>query len=374
MNAGTDDLPLWAEIDLGRISRNVSRLKGFLQPGTRLLVVVKAGGYGHGDVQAARAAQDGGADWLGVARVGEGEALRQAGIDSPILLLAEPPPAAVDQAISLELTPTVYSRAIVELFSRSMRGRGGDLAVHIKVDTGMHRYGVAPQAAVRFWDEVGSLPQLEIAGIWSHFAVAEDVLNSFTKQQYSTFLDVLEALGPRTAGAIRHLANSAGAITFPEAHFDMVRSGILAYGIHPAPDLSGMVELEPAMSFKSRVGLVKRLHAGEALSYGQRYTLSSESYVATVPCGYADGLRRALSNNAEVLIRGKRYPICGNITMDHFLVDTGDDEVEPGDEVVLMGAQGDDFIGAHEIAERLNTIPYEVVCGISARVPRIYTS
>lgn len=368
-----EDLPLWAEVDLGRISRNVQRLKKSLEPGTLLLVVVKAGGYGHGDVQSARAAIEGGADWLGVARVSEGEALRRAGIGQPILLLAEPPSAAVREAISLELTPTVYSRRIAQMFSDSMAGRRGKLPVHLKVDTGMHRYGIHPNQVVEFWDVLDALPGLEVQGVWSHFAVAEDVLNSYTKHQYQIFLDVLEALGPRVSGSLRHLANSAGAITFPDAHLDMVRSGIMAYGIHPSPDLRGLIDLEPAMSFKSRVGLVKKLPAGEAVSYGQRYTLPAEGFVATIPCGYADGLRRALSNNGEVLIRGKRYPICGAITMDHFLVDTGPDEVEPGEEVVIMGAQGGDCISAHEIAGRLDTIPYEIVCGISARVPRIFT-
>lgn len=374
MDRVTEGLPLWAEVDLDRIRRNVGRLKGRLQPGTRLLIVVKAGGYGHGDVQVAKAAIQGGADWLGVARVSEGEALREGGIDRPVLLLAEPPPAAVDRAISLALTPTVYSLRIAEALSGAMRGRQSDLEVHIKVDTGMHRYGANPETLVEFWDSVASLPSITIAGLWSHFAVAEDVLNSFTKQQFEIFQGVLEALGDRTSGVIRHLANSAGAITFPEAHFDMVRSGIMAYGIHPSEDLRGLLELEQAMSLKSRVGLVKKLPAGEAISYGQRYRLPMEGFVATVPCGYADGLRRALSNNGEVLIRGKRFPICGAVTMDHFLVDTGSEEVQPGDEVVIMGAQGGERIDAHEIARRLGTIPYEIVCGISGRVPRIYSS
>lgn len=373
--ASSDELPLWAEVDLGRISRNVARLKDGLQPGTRLLVVVKAGGYGHGDVPAAQAAVRGGADWLGVARVREGDALRKAGISQPILLLAEPPPAAVEDAISLELTPTVYSEHTAQMFSRkAAAGGAGKLAVHLKVDTGMHRYGAAPEKVVAFWDYVTSLPGLEVTGIWSHFAVAEDVLNSFTKHQYEIFADVLEALGSRVDGVTRHLANSAGAITFPDAHLDMVRCGIVAYGIHPSEELGSLIELEPAMSFKSRIGMVKRLPAGEPISYGQRYAMPSAGFVATVPCGYADGLRRAMSNNGDVLVRGKRYPICGTITMDHFLIDLGEDQAEPGDEVVILGAQGDDYIGAHEIARRLSTIPYEVVCGISARVPRIYIS
>jgi len=367
-----DDLALWVAVDPGRIRRNVARLKSLLSPGRMLLAVVKANGYGHGDVACARAAVEGGADWLGVARVEEGASLREAGVEKPILLLAEPPPGLVARAIELELVPTLYTRGTAERFAETARSAGRTVAVHVKVDTGMHRYGVLMDDAVALIDEITKMKSLQLQGIWSHFAVAEDVLNPYTKQQYERFVDVLEALGTRAEGLIRHLANSAGLMTFPDSHFDMVRAGISIYGIYPSPDLSDRVLLEPALSFKARVGLVKRLKAGEPISYGQRYTTKTETNVVTVPIGYADGLRRGLTNRGEVLIGGRRYRISGTVTMDHFLVDVSDDKVEIGDEVVLIGGQGGEEITAQEIADLLETIPYEVVCSISARVRRLY--
>ncbi|MGH2706598.1 MAG: alanine racemase [Actinomycetota bacterium] len=368
----TAELPVWVEVDLGSVRRNVERVRSMLSPGTRLLAVVKANAYGHGDVPVARAAVAGGADWLGVARPNEGAALRAAGIDVPILLLAEPTPRAVHQVPELGLVPTVYTIRTARALSDSAITSGRRLAVHVKVDTGMHRYGVPLPEVAGFFDQVTKLPGLEVQGIWSHFACAEDVLNPYTKEQHERFLDVLDELGPRANGLMRHLANSAGAITFPEAHLDMVRCGIVVYGIHPSPALRDRIDLEPALSFKSRVGYARRLPAGEALSYGQRFQLPRTATVATIPCGYADGLPRALTNTGEVLIRGRRFRISGAVTMDHFLVDAGDREIEEGDEVVILGRQGGEEILADEIAQRLGTIPYEVVCAISARVPRVY--
>ena len=367
----TGALALWAEVDLDCIRRNVSRIKGLIRPGTLLLAVVKANAYGHGEVEAAGAAIDGGADWLGVARVEEGAALRRAGIDRPILLLAEPPVNALPAAARYNLTPTIYTEAAARAWAEQA-GPSRRLRCHLKVDTGMHRYGVPCDEAERFIDLVRSLDGLELEGIWTHFAVAEDVSNSFTSQQHKLFGELLDGLGRKTDGLIRHMSNSAGSLTFPEAHLDLVRTGIATYGIYPSPALAGTLELEPAMSLKSRVGMVKRLAAGESISYGQRYTLERDGLVATIPCGYADGLRRALTNTGEVLIRGRRYRISGTITMDHFLVDVGDDEVQIGDEVVILGRQGDEEVTAQEMADKLGTIPYEVVCGISARVRRIY--
>jgi alanine racemase len=373
---GVEDLALWAEVDVGRIRANVARLRGLLQPGTRLLAVVKADGYGHGAVMTARAALAGGADWLGVARVAEGAALRAAGITAPVLMLAEPPAGAVARAVELELVPTLYTPESVRRFARAAREAGTVVPVHVKVDTGMHRYGVDPTDVAAFLAAVAREEGLRLEGLWSHFAVAEDVLNPYTKQQFERFNDVLAqaalTLGPDAGGLIRHLSNSAGILTFPEAHFDMVRAGIAVYGIYPSPELAERVPLEAAMSFRSRVGMTKLLKAGESVSYGQRFVMPRDGLLATVPCGYADGLRRALTNCGDVLIRGRRYRISGTVTMDHFMVDAGDAVVEPGDEVVLLGRQGSEEITAQEVADRLSTIPYEVVCGIGARVPRVY--
>lgn len=366
------DLPLWAEVDVGCIRRNVARLRAMVAPGKLLLAVVKADGYGHGAVPAARAALAGGADWLAVARVHEGAALREAGITAPILLLAEPPAAGIPQVVALGLVPTLYTEHSAKLLAAAALQAGCVVPVHVKVDTGMHRYGLLPEAVPGFLAMLAGEPGLRAEGIWSHFAVAEDVLNPYTRQQFERFLAVLEDLGPAADGLIRHLANSAGLMTFPEAHFDMVRTGIATYGIHPSPALASRVQLEPAMSLKSRVGLTKRLAAGESVSYGQRFVLARAGVVATVPAGYADGVRRALSNTGEVLIRGRRWRVAGTVTMDHFMVDIGDGDVAVGDEVVLLGRQGSEQITAADIAATLGTIPYEVVCGISARVPRVY--
>jgi alanine racemase len=362
---------IWAEVDLGCIRRNTRRIKSMLAPGTLLLAVVKANAYGHGEVEAARAVLQGGADWLGVARVEEGVALRGSGIESPVLLLAEPPIGALKLAVASGLTPTIYTEGTARALASLAAARGLRVRAHMKVDTGMHRYGVPCEHAVGFLGLLNSLQDIEVTGVWTHFAVAEEVTNPYTTMQRKRFLELLNELVPGD-GVIRHMCNSAGAITMPSAHLDMVRAGIALWGIHPSPELAHLVHLEPAMSLKSRVGMIKRLAAGEAISYGQKYRMARDGWVATIPCGYADGLRRALGNVGEVLIGGKRYRISGTITMDHFLVDVGDDELEVGEEVVILGAQGQDRITAQEMADCLGTIPYEVVCGISARVPRLY--
>jgi alanine racemase len=365
-------LPLWIEVDLGCIRRNVGRLAAMLAPGTQLLAVVKANAYGHGDVPCARAALDGGADWLAVARVGEGAALRAGGIEAPILLLAEPPPADARRALALGLVPTVYTTQAVAAFAEAATAMGRGAVVHVKVDTGMHRYGLPPGQLAEMVGAIEASGSLRVGGVWSHFAVAEDVLNPFTRRQFDRFVAALETLGERAGGLVRHMANSAAIMTFPEGHLDLVRTGIATYGIHPSPELASRVELEPAMALKARIGLVKRLAAGEAVSYGQRYVLEREATVVTIPCGYADGLRRSLTNAGPVLIGGRRHRIAGTVTMDHFLVDVGEQNVAAGDEVVLIGRQGPESISAQEVADLQGTIPYEVVCGMSALIPRIY--
>lgn len=358
--------PVWVEINTGAIRHNVGVLKDVVDDRTEVLGVVKANGYGHGDIQAAKTITDSGAEWLGVARVSEGRALREAGIDVPILLLSEPPLASAAQAAELGLTPTVYTPEGIDAFADAAK----QLDVHLKVDTGMHRYGAAVESVDELVARIDSSPTLNLSGLWTHLAVAEETADPFTKQQFERFMDVVEMLGDRASGLIKHVCNSAAALTFPPAHLDLVRCGIAVYGIGPSRALQG--DLRPALSFKSRVGAVKRLREGESLSYGLHYTLASDSYVATIPVGYADGLTRALTGKSQVLIRGKRYAIAGAVTMDHFLVDAGDDELEPGDDVVLIGEQGDEEVTAHDLADALGTIPYEVVCAIGARVPRVY--
>jgi alanine racemase len=371
--------PAWAEIDLAAIRHNAGVLAAAAAP-ARLCAVVKAGGYGHGAVEVARTALSGGASWLAVALVEEGLALRTAGITAPILLLSQPAPAAMFEVVAASLTPTVYSPAGLQALADAVRAaeRTTPFAVHVKVDTGMHRVGAAPDEAVRLAVAVGQHPGLALEGFWTHLAVADEIENPYTAEQVARFDDALAGLAQ--AGVrppVRHAANSAGALWHPASRYDLVRCGIALYGLAPAADgldRPPVPRLRPALALKARVAHIQELAAGSRLSYGLRYRLADRSLVATVPLGYADGVRRALSaTGGEVLVGGRRRPIAGTVTMDQILVDCGPGSgVAVGDEVVLLGHQGDEIITAWEWAQRTGTIAYEVVCGVSGRVPRTY--
>jgi alanine racemase len=361
--------PTWAEVDLEAIRHNVRALK---PAGAELMAVVKADGYGHGDIRVARAAIDAGATWLGVALVEEGLRLREDGIDAPILLLSEPPPGAAPAVVDAGLTATVYSEDAAAALGAA--GNQGSVRprVHLKVDTGMHRVGVAPERAVDLAVRLAEL-DLDVEGVWTHFARSEEIDEPTTDEQLKRFREVLDALHARgITPRYRHAANSAAAMARPETHLDLVRVGIAMYGISPGEQVAGREDLRPAMSLRSRVSHVRKLGAGEAVSYGHRYRLDRDSWMATVPIGYADGYLRALSNRGRVLIGGSLRPVAGTVTMDQIVVDCGDGEVEIGDEVVLFGRQGDREIRAEEVAEWAGTIGYEIVCAVSARVPRRY--
>ncbi|HEV3474264.1 MAG TPA: alanine racemase [Actinomycetota bacterium] len=361
--------PTVAEVDLEAIRRNVRTLK---PDAVELMAVVKANAYGHGDVAVATAALDAGASWLGVALIEEGIRLREAGITAPILLLTEFPPGGEKDALAADLTPTVYTAAGLTALSEAASALGRPARVHVKVDTGMHRVGLPPGRAAAFCTDVLDLG-MELDGVWTHFARSEELDEPTTARQLAAFRSVLGEL--QAAGInprYRHAANTGAAVAIPESHLDLVRVGIGLFGLAPAAPVADRVKLAPAMSLRSRVGFVQRLDAGEAVSYGHRYRLDRPSTIATVPVGYADGYPRALSDAGRVLIRGRRYPIAGTITMDQLMVDCGEDRVEPGDEVVLFGRQGDEEISATEVADRTGTIAYEIVCGISERVPREY--
>jgi alanine racemase len=359
--------PTRVVVDLGAIRHNVATLR---PPGAELMAVVKANAYGHGDIAVARAALEAGATWLGVALVEEGLSLRQAGIEAPILLFSELPEGSEAVALAWRLTPTVYTDAGLMRLAAAAPGPG--IAVHVKVDTGMHRVGVwPPEDAVAFMGKVADLG-LDLEGLWTHLAMSEDDLE-VTKAQVDRFAAVVAAA--REAGRAPryvHASNSGGAIRHPEACFDLIRPGIAIYGIGPAPGVGDELGLRPAMSWRSAVTMRKRLLAGERLSYGQRYELTSDAWIATVPVGYADGYPRAASSRADVLIRGRRCRVAGSVTMDQLVVDCGDVEVVTGDEVVLLGTQGDDHIGAWELAGHADTIAYEIVARIGERVPREY--
>jgi len=360
--------PTWIEIDLTAIRDNVAAIAAAVAP-AKVCAVVKADGYGHGDVPVAEAARDGGAAWLAVALVAEGARLREAGIEGPILLLSEPFPEEVPEIVRWELTPTVYRESFLEALAAAAPA---GYPAHLKVDTGMHRVGASPEEAGRLAALIEQ-KGLTLEGVWTHFAVSEED-PTYTAEQTQVLMGFLGGLA---AGgvfpAMLHASNTGGALGHPDARLDMVRVGIGIYGLRPAPGFHPEVPLRPAMRVVSHVSFLQRLAAGERPSYGRVRPLPADSTVATVPIGYADGVPRRLREaGGEVLIGGKRYPFAGNVTMDQILVDVGDDPVEVGAEVVLLGAQGAEEITAEEWAEHLGTIVYEIVCGFGPRMPRRY--
>ncbi len=361
--------PTWAEVDLGAVAHNVALLVERSAP-AEVCAVVKADGYGHGAVPVAQAALGAGATWLAVALVEEAAELRAAGIDAPLLVLSEPRPEEFDEVADLALRVTLYTPEGV----RAAGAVGGRLAVHLKVDTGMHRVGAQPQHVVALARSVVAAPSLELEALWTHCAVADEPERPFTAEQLTRFDAVLADLA--AAGIevpLTHAANSAGAIAHPAARRSLVRVGIAVYGIDPSPELAGMLALQPALRLRSEVSLVKRVAAGEGISYGLHHTFERDATVATVPVGYADGVRRRLGLlHQEVLVGGRRCPIVGVVTMDQLMVDCGDDPVAVGDEVVLLGRQGDDEVRATEWAAALDTIGYEITCALGPRVPRRY--
>jgi alanine racemase len=358
--------PTWVEVDLEAIRHNADILK---PENAELMAVVKANGYGHGDVEVARAAVEAGATWVGLASVEEGLKLRGAGIEAPILVLSELPPGSEAIALAHRLTPTLYSDDGLERLSRAARG---PVPVHIKVDTGMHRVGVwPPEVAPEFALRVVRAG-LEVEGLFTHFARSEED-EVTTKEQLDRFLEAAEAV--RSAGVsprLLHAANSGATILHPESHLDLVRPGIALYGIEPGPGVGTHLGLRPALTWRSQVSAAKRLPAGESISYGHRYRLERDAWVATVPVGYADGYPRQLTNLGEVLIGGRRCRVAGTVTMDQLIVDGGDMEVQAGEEVVLIGSQGDQTIGADALGRLFGTIGYEIVSRIGERVPRRY--
>jgi len=365
------DRSAWAEVDLGAITANARALRELAAP-SELCAVVKANGYGHGATAVARAALQGGATWLAVALTAEGAELRDAGITAPILLLSEPPADEHADVARFELTPTVYTEAGIESLSRTAKR---PLTVHLKVDTGMHRVGAAPGDALALAKSVLSHPNLKLGGVWTHCAVADEPGHPATAMQSERFAAVVAAL--LDAGIevpYVHAANSAAAIDQPALRHDLVRCGIALYGLDPSPALAGRMALQPALRLVARVSHVQVVPAGDAVSYGLRRPVERDTVVATVPIGYADGVpRRLFDVGGQVLVGGRRRALAGVVTMDQLLVDCGDDVVRRGDEVVLLGEQGSERVGAEEWAERLGTISYEIVCGISARVPRRFT-
>ena len=372
--------PAWAEVDRDALRANARTVASRIAPAA-LCAVVKADGYGHGAVTAALAFLDGGAQGLAVAIVDEGLELRNANITAPILLLSEPPADIMPAAVAAGLTLTLTTAEGVEAAIDAAKIMGGAVPVHVKIDTGMHRMGTHISGLADLLAQIATCDQLVVEGIWTHLASAdeddEDAV-AFTGVQVDRFdeaVAIAEAIGLDIP--VKHVANSAGTLTRPDARFSMVRCGLVLYGEVPneavriQAETEAPLELTPALTIKAAVSAVRRVEAGSRPSYGRRRALERDATIATVPIGYADGFPRALfAAGQEVLIGGYRHPLAGMVTMDQIVVDMGDDPVAVGDEVVLLGSQGAEEITAGEWAEHLGTIVYEVLCGIGPRVPR----
>ena len=365
--------PTYAEIDLAAVRTNVEALGALIGADTQRLAVVKANAYGHGDVEVARACIDAGATWLGVALVEEGIKLRDAGLDVPILVLVEATPEAAKVIVDHDLRPSIFTFASAEALSEAATLASKTLKVHVCVDTGMHREGAPLEEGADLVERTAALPRIEVEGLWSHFAVADEERNPFTHTQIERFTDLCESVARRGIDVpVRHLANSAGLMAHADAHFDLVRMGIALYGLYPTELFRPICALRPAMKLASAVTSTRRVPAGDGISYGLTYAPARDVVIANIPIGYGDGFARLLSNNAHVLVGGARRPLAGRVTMDTIMVDCGSDEPSVGDEAVLIGPQGDDEITADEIAAKIGTINYEVVCSVSPRVPRTY--
>lgn len=361
--------PVWAEVDLDAVACNIRLLKGQAN-GAALLAVVKANAYGHGAVAVARAALAAGADRLGVICVDEGEQLRRAGIAAPILVMGHTPATDAARLVDLSLTGTVASRETAEALARAAAQRGVRLAVHVKVDTGLNRYGFTLAEALALGDWLRDLSSLEVEGLFTHFASADEPDKGYTLDQYARFRPVAEGLG---WVPIRHVANTAALLDMPDLSLEMVRPGLGIYGLYPSGVVRRDLGLMPALSLKSRIVRLTALAPGDPVSYGRTWRAARPSLIGLVMCGYADGLPRSLSSRGSALVRGQRAPIVGRVCMDMCMVDVTDvPDVATGDEVVLIGCQGEEEISADDVAELAGTISYEILCGVTARVPRLY--
>ena len=361
-----------AIIDLAALKENVRHIRAKLAPGTQLCAVVKANGYGHGAAAICPALREAGVDRFAVAIWQEGRALREAGVTAPIHILGDTIDEEMDMVIRYQLIPTVFSEEMAGHFAEAAREVGVTLPIDIKLDTGMHRIGfLCEPASVDAIERISKLPNLRMEGVFTHFARADEWDKTTTEEQYARFTGMLEALGERgVTFAVRHTANSAAIMDIPGTHQNMVRAGIILYGLYPSREVHREnLELKPVLQWVSHVSHVKTLPAGEPISYGGTHVTGRETIVATVPVGYADGYRRELSDRGAVVIRGKLAPILGRVCMDQMMVDVTDfDEVKRGEPVQLIGGPMD----AETMAELVGTISYEIVCGISERVPRVY--
>jgi alanine racemase len=361
-----------ARIDLGAVERNCAKLRSLLSGGAELCAVVKADAYGHGDVWCAKAALGGGASWLAVATAAEAERLRRHGIDSRILVMGaltrDEAKLAVEAVADVVVWDERFARALAELH----RDGTVPVNVHVKLDTGMGRLGTRDlSAANAVADLVAGDGRLALAGAMTHFATADEEGDDYFAAQLEAFRPFARGLSEGHPGVLVHAANSAATYREPACHFDMVRCGVAIYGLDPFQADPGGRGLEPAMALGSYVAAVKHFERGDTAGYGRRWRAGEPTWVGTVPIGYGDGWRRALSGNGDVLVKGRRHPVIGTISMDNLTIELGPDtDVEPGEPVVLIGPQGGERIRCEEVAQRIGTINYEITCGLSPRVRR----
>ncbi len=375
-----------AEINLSAIDHNIKEIRRIIAPGVMILAAVKANAYGHGALRVARQVLDSGVNMLGVARINEGIELRKGGITAPILILGNTPPEFAHELMAYNLTCAVSSCETAQGYAAAAGLANGKIRVHLKIDTGMGRNGFLSDGFRAFvkGDDTGTLGEikavcrltgLEVEGIFSHFAISDAADKTSANRQFDVFSDLLAQI--ENAGIdipIRHMANSAATIDMPETHLDMVRPGIAVYGLAPSSEVQlDRIDLKPAMAIKAKIAHLKDVGAGFNVSYGSTHTTSAPTRIAVVPVGYADGYNRRLSSKGRMLVRGVSAPILGRICMDLTMIDVGHiPDVALGDEVVVLGCQGTETLSADEIAADLITINYEVVSGITARVPRVY--
>lgn len=366
--------PVWVEIDLNAVRHNLAEIRRLIGPTVEIMAVVKGEAYGHGALKIAQTSLQAGAHRLGVALPEEGIALRKAGITAPILVFS---PLQTDQAetmVRFDLTPTICMLEPAVALSRAATAAGKEVPYHVKIDTGMNRIGIPANEGIVFIKKMRPLPGIFLEGIFSHLATADEGDKEYARFQMKTFNKVIVDL--KAEGLLPpkvHLANSAGIIDLPSAYYNLVRPGLILYGMYPSSEVAvEKIRLEPAFSLKTKVVFKKRVPQGSTVSYGRKYVTPAETTIVTIPIGYADGWSRRLSGKAEVLISGKRFPIVGAICMDLCMVDVGNEPVEIGQEVVLIGSQATERITAEEIGVHMGTINYEVTCMINDRVPRRY--
>lgn len=367
----------WAEINLDNIAHNVREIRRITNKHAEILGVVKADAYGHGVLDVSRTILKNGADRLAVSMLDEAIQLRQNGINVPILILGYTDPRRAEEIILNEVTQTVFSHDLAEALSAAAVKLNKDVKIHIKLDTGMTRIGFMPgYSAIKNVVEISKLPGIIIEGLFTHFASADEKDRSYTEMQFERFMSICSELNRIGVYIpVKHVANSAAIIEYPDTHLNMVRPGVILYGLYPSDEVDKTkIDLRPAMTLKANVTLVKTVETSTSISYGRIFTTERESKIATVPIGYADGYTRLLASKAKVLINGEMAPVVGKICMDQCMVDVTDicSEVKVGDEVVIFGKQGEREISIEEVAANIGTINYEVACIIGKRIPRVY--